>query len=71
MNDAEIEAKMQERINSEYPPAKRERALRLGGSELVALNEFFDRMTIVKAQMIADRDAELAAQVVETVVDPV
>jgi len=55
LNDAEIEAKMQELINSTWPPTKRERVLRTGVG-LDTLNSFFAEMTAMKAQMIVDRD---------------
>ena len=62
LNDAEIEAQMQAIINNAYPPAVREKAIRLGGDALVTLNAFFAEMADVKAEKIAERDLQLAAQ---------
>lgn len=58
--DSTIEAEMQQIINDAYPPAERERALRLGGQLLTDLNAFFDTMTTLKAEKIAERDFEQA-----------
>lgn len=76
LNDAEIEAKMQECINNTYPPAMREKAMRLGGLPLDELNAFFTSMSVLKAQWVAERDAELAAYlaslpVVEVAANPI
>ena len=60
LDDAQIEAKMQDHINSVWPPSQREKAMRLGGTLLADLTTFFEGMTTMKAQMIADRDAAKA-----------
>lgn len=62
-NDAEIEADVQAIINNKWPPALREKAIRLGGTELLALNDFFVLMSALKAAMITERDAAVAAEV--------
>lgn len=56
--DAEIEAIMQQRINAEWPPAMREKALRLGGALLDELNAYFATMGAENAALIAERDAK-------------
>lgn len=61
-DDAKIEASMRELIDSQHPPAEREKALRLGGTLLTELNTFFDEMTVVKTQKIADRDLQRQAE---------
>lgn len=65
LNDAEIEAEMQALINATWPPADREKALRLGGILLDNLNAFFVEMGALKLQVIADRDAAQAALAAE------
>lgn len=67
LTDAEIEAQMQAMINDAWPPSRREKALRLGGQMLVELNAFFDSMTVRKAELVAERDALLAAQQTEVI----
>lgn len=61
LNDAEIEAKLQEHINREWPPAMREKTIRLGGQLLIDLNAFFDQCALLKADMVAKRDADQLA----------
>lgn len=56
LDNASIEVEMQRIINSQWPPAARERAKRLGGQLLTDLNAFFDTMTTLKASKIAERD---------------
>lgn len=58
LNDAEIEAAMQQRINSVWPPAKREKVLRTGIGK-AELDAFFLQMSDEKLAMIAARDEEL------------
>ena len=60
LDDAQIEARMQERINSVWPPTRREKALRLGGALLDELNAFFTAMSVEKQAMVAERDVAQA-----------
>lgn len=56
-DDAQIEADMQQIVNATWPPARREKALRLGGVMLTELNDFFVQMGVLKLAKIAERDA--------------
>lgn len=64
LDDAQIEAQMQELINATWPPNRREKAMRTG-LLLTELNTFFAEMSAVKAQKIADRDNVKAIQEAE------
>ena len=70
LNDAEIEAQMQQRINESWPPTAREKVLRTGFGK-AELDTFFSAMSVLKLQMIADRDAEIAALPVELTPEPI
>jgi hypothetical protein len=41
LNEAELQVRIQDVVNREWPQWKRERAMRLGGAELLELNAFF------------------------------
>lgn len=54
-NDAQIEAEMQALINEQWPPAKREKAIRTGLLK-AELDAFFVEITALKAQKVAARN---------------
>jgi hypothetical protein len=64
LSEAELQVRIQDVVNREWPQWKRERALRVGGDEKVALDAFFDAMALeVDAARIyqADLAVQLAA----------
>lgn len=73
LNEAELQARAQDVVEREWPQWRRERALRLGGESLAALNDFFAALALevdtARAHHEALRSAQAAAQAAEVVAD--
>lgn len=62
LDDAQIEADIQAIINDQWPPVRREKAVRTGGAMLYELDSFLSSIKTLKLSKIAERDAILEVE---------